>query len=70
MSKYQVVGIGNAIVDVISTCDDIFLTRMGITYDQDCIGIAGHRIINFMVNLESKSSDAAPLRAAKKDPPD
>ncbi|MDQ2089565.1 adenosine kinase [Marimonas arenosa] len=30
MSKYQVVGIGNAIVDVISTCDDHFLTRMGI----------------------------------------
>jgi len=30
MSKYQVVGIGNAIVDVISTCDDVFLTRMGI----------------------------------------
>ena len=47
-----------------------FLTRMGITYDQDCIGIAGHRIINFMVNLESKSSDAVPSRAAKKDPPD
>lgn len=28
-----------------------FLTRMGITYDQDCIGIAGHRIINFMENF-------------------
>ena len=25
-----------------------FLTRMGITYDQDCTGIAGHRIIDFM----------------------
>ncbi|MCF3592638.1 adenosine kinase [Rhodobacteraceae bacterium LMO-12] len=30
MSKYQVVGIGNAVVDVISTCDEAFLTRMGI----------------------------------------
>lgn len=25
-----------------------FLTRLGITYDQDCVGIAGHRIIDFM----------------------
>ncbi|MFT5507224.1 MAG: hypothetical protein ACI89J_000288 [Hyphomicrobiaceae bacterium] len=25
-----------------------FLARLGITYDQDCIGIAGHRIIDFM----------------------
>ncbi len=30
MSKYQVVGIGNAVVDVISTCDEAFLTRMRI----------------------------------------
>ncbi|WP_137702774.1 adenosine kinase [Marimonas lutisalis] len=30
MSKYQVVGIGNAIVDVISQCDDGFLSRMAI----------------------------------------
>lgn len=30
MKKYQVVGIGNAIVDVISRCDDAFLSRMGI----------------------------------------
>lgn len=30
MSEYQAVGIGNAVVDVISQCDDIFLTRMGI----------------------------------------
>jgi len=30
MSKYQVVGIGNAVVDVISTCDESFLSRMGI----------------------------------------
>ncbi|MDU8928095.1 adenosine kinase [Alisedimentitalea sp. MJ-SS2] len=30
MSKYQVVGIGNAIVDVISQCDDSFLDLMGI----------------------------------------
>ncbi|MEQ9258601.1 MAG: adenosine kinase [Roseovarius sp.] len=30
MTKYQAVGIGNAVVDVISQCDDAFLTRMGI----------------------------------------
>ncbi|WP_319825556.1 adenosine kinase [Thalassovita sp.] len=30
MKKYQVVGIGNAIVDVISRCDDAFLSKMGI----------------------------------------
>ncbi|WP_371060746.1 adenosine kinase [Rhodosalinus sp. 5P4] len=30
MKRYQVVGIGNAIVDVISNCDDGFLSRMGI----------------------------------------
>jgi len=30
MSKYQVVGIGNAIVDVICPSDDAFLDRMGI----------------------------------------
>ncbi|SEO70767.1 Sugar or nucleoside kinase, ribokinase family [Salinihabitans flavidus] len=30
MSTYQVVGIGNAIVDVISQADDAFLERMGI----------------------------------------
>jgi len=30
MTKYQVVGIGNAIVDVISPADDAFLSRMGI----------------------------------------
>ncbi|MGR3836868.1 MAG: adenosine kinase [Cognatishimia sp.] len=30
MTKYQVVGIGNAIVDVISQCDDSFLDLMGI----------------------------------------
>lgn len=30
MKKYQVAGIGNAIVDVISRCDDAFLSRMGI----------------------------------------
>ncbi len=30
-----------------------FLTRMGITYDQDCTGIAGHRIIDFMGNDSS-----------------
>ncbi|MEM8776083.1 MAG: adenosine kinase [Pseudomonadota bacterium] len=30
MTKYQVVGIGNAVVDVISQCDDAFLTEMGI----------------------------------------
>jgi len=30
MSKYQVVGIGNAIVDVISQSDDAFLSRNGI----------------------------------------
>lgn len=30
MKKYQVVGIGNAIVDVISRCDDAFLSQMGI----------------------------------------
>ncbi|SLN63165.1 5-dehydro-2-deoxygluconokinase [Roseovarius albus] len=30
MSKYQVVGIGNAVVDVISQSDDAFLSRMGI----------------------------------------
>ncbi|MGB8623734.1 MAG: PfkB family carbohydrate kinase, partial [Paracoccaceae bacterium] len=27
---YQVVGIGNAIVDVLTKCDDDFLSRMGI----------------------------------------
>jgi len=30
MTKYQAVGVGNAIVDVISQCDDKFLSRMGI----------------------------------------
>jgi len=30
MTMYQAVGIGNAVVDVISKCDDTFLTRMGI----------------------------------------
>lgn len=30
MTKYQAVGIGNAIVDMISQCDDGFLARMGI----------------------------------------
>ena len=30
MTKYQVVGIGNAIVDVISQCDDSFLDLMGL----------------------------------------
>ena len=30
MKKYQAVGIGNAVVDVISQADDHFLTRMGI----------------------------------------
>jgi len=30
MTKYQAVGIGNAVVDVISQCDDAFLARMGI----------------------------------------
>lgn len=30
MKTYQAIGIGNAVVDVISQCDDHFLTRMGI----------------------------------------
>ncbi len=30
MKKYQLVGIGNAIVDVISRSDDSFLDHMGI----------------------------------------
>ena len=30
MTKYQAVGIGNAVVDVISQCDDGFLSRVGI----------------------------------------
>lgn len=30
MSKYEAVGIGNAVVDVISQCDERFLSRMGI----------------------------------------
>src|SRR6056297_2154099 len=30
MKKYQADGIGNAVVDVISQCDDSFLSRMGI----------------------------------------
>ena len=30
MKKYQVVGIGNAIVDVISAAEDSFLAKMGI----------------------------------------
>ena len=30
MTKYQAVGIGNAVVDVISQCDDAFLSRTGI----------------------------------------
>ena len=30
MTKYQAVGIGNAVVDVISQCDDRFLSTMGI----------------------------------------
>ncbi|MGB0967031.1 MAG: adenosine kinase, partial [Halocynthiibacter sp.] len=28
--KYKVVGIGNAIVDVLTQCDDTFLDHMGI----------------------------------------
>jgi len=28
--KYQIVGVGNALVDVLAHCDDIFLTDMGI----------------------------------------
>ena len=28
--KYQVVGIGNAVVDVLTTADDSFLEHMGI----------------------------------------
>jgi sugar/nucleoside kinase (ribokinase family) len=31
VTRYQVVGIGNAIVDVISPSDDVFLDMMGIT---------------------------------------
>jgi len=30
MTRYQAVGIGNAVVDVIAQCDDRFLARMGI----------------------------------------
>lgn len=30
MSKYQVVGIGNAVVDVLSRADEAFITKMGI----------------------------------------
>ena len=30
MTQYQAVGVGNAVVDVISQCDDRFLARMGI----------------------------------------
>jgi sugar/nucleoside kinase (ribokinase family) len=30
MTTYQVVGIGNAMVDVITQCDDSFLEHMGI----------------------------------------
>ena len=30
MKKYDVVGIGNAVVDIISSCDDGFLKQMGI----------------------------------------
>ena len=30
MKKYDVVGIGNAVVDIISPCDDRFLEKMGI----------------------------------------
>ncbi len=30
MKRYQVVGIGNAIVDVLAPCDDAFLARMGV----------------------------------------
>ena len=30
MKKYKVVGIGNAVVDVISQSSDAFLQRMGI----------------------------------------
>ena len=30
MTRYQAVGIGNAVVDIISPCDDRFLARMGI----------------------------------------
>ncbi len=30
MTQYQIVGIGNAIVDVIAQCDDCFLADMGI----------------------------------------
>lgn len=30
MTRYQAVGIGNAVVDVITQCDDDVLTRLGI----------------------------------------
>ena len=30
MKKYDVVGIGNAVVDIICPCDDVFLEKMGI----------------------------------------
>ena len=30
MTKYEIVGIGNAVVDVISHADDSFLDHMGI----------------------------------------
>lgn len=30
MKKYQIIGIGNAVVDVISQSDDAFLRCMGI----------------------------------------
>ena len=30
MKKYQVVGIGNAVVDVLTRCEDTFLDHMGI----------------------------------------
>ncbi|MEO0751563.1 MAG: adenosine kinase, partial [Pseudomonadota bacterium] len=30
MTKFQAVGIGNAVVDVITQCDDAFLDQMGI----------------------------------------
>ena len=30
MKKYDVIGIGNAVVDIISPCDDRFLEKMGI----------------------------------------
>ena len=43
MQEHDVVGIGNAIVDIIARCDDAFLARHGCTQGQHAAGRCGGR---------------------------